>query len=89
MKAIYLNVNEDKKPEIVDIEDDLKTYYKLIQCDSIDIVTRNIRKSHIALFAMMKDCSSLLQKYPQSMITTNHSLSAILLYAVCLTMKAN
>ena len=44
MKAIYLNVNEDKKPEIVEIEDDLKTYYKLIQCDSIDIVTRNIRK---------------------------------------------
>ena len=44
MKVIYLNVNEEKKPEIVDIEDDLKTYYKLIQCDSIDIVTRNIRK---------------------------------------------
>lgn len=40
MKAIYLNVKEGKAPKIVDIKDDLQTFYKLIDCDIIDITTR-------------------------------------------------
>ena len=44
MKVIYLNVNENKPPEVLDIVDDLDTYYKLCQCTCIDIVTREIRK---------------------------------------------
>ena len=42
MRVIYLNVNEAKAPEIMDIEDNLQTYYNLIQCDTIDIVRMNI-----------------------------------------------
>ena len=42
MKVIYLNVNENKPPEVLDIPDDLKTFYKLCQCTCIDIVTRRI-----------------------------------------------
>lgn len=44
MKVIYLNVNENKPPEVLDIVDDLDTYYKLCQCTCIDIVTREIGK---------------------------------------------
>lgn len=42
MRVIYLNVNESKTPEIMDIEDNLETYYNLIQCDTIDIVRMDI-----------------------------------------------
>lgn len=45
MKAIYLNVNENQMPEIIDITDELETYYKLCQCTCIDIVTRHIGKT--------------------------------------------
>lgn len=30
MKAIYLNVNENQMPEIIDITDELETYYKTL-----------------------------------------------------------
>ena len=42
MKVIYLNVNENKTPEVLNIPDDLNTFYKLCQCTCIDIVTRRI-----------------------------------------------
>ena len=45
MKAIYLNVNENQLPEVIDIPDELETYYKLCQCTCIDIVTRKIGKN--------------------------------------------
>lgn len=45
MKAIYLNVNENQMPEVLDITDELETYYKLCQCTCIDIVTRKIGKT--------------------------------------------
>lgn len=44
MKVLYLNVNEGKYPEVLEIEDKLDTYYKLIGCDCIDITTRIWRK---------------------------------------------
>ncbi len=44
MKVLYLNVNEGKYPEVLEIEDELDTYYKLIGCDCIDIITRIWRK---------------------------------------------
>ena len=44
MKVIYLNVNENKPPEVLDVIDDLETFYKLCQCSCIDIVTREIGK---------------------------------------------
>lgn len=45
MKAIYLNVNENQMPEIIDITEELETFYKLCQCTCIDIVTRKIGKN--------------------------------------------
>ncbi len=42
MKAIYLNVQENKEPEVIDIEDDLDTFYRLIACSCIDITRRTI-----------------------------------------------
>ena len=45
MKAIYLNVNENQLPKVIDIPDELETYYKLCQCTCIDIVTRHIGKT--------------------------------------------
>jgi len=42
MKAIYLNVYENKESEIIEFKDDLDTFYKLIQCSTIDIVQRKL-----------------------------------------------
>ena len=42
MKVVYLNVKDGKQPEIIDIPDELETFYKLIKCDTIDIVRRKI-----------------------------------------------
>ena len=44
MKVLYLNVNEGKYPEVLDIEDELDTYYKLIGCDCIDITVRFFKR---------------------------------------------
>lgn len=41
-RVIYLNVDKCNPPEVLLIEDRLETYYKLIGCDTIDIVTRRI-----------------------------------------------
>ena len=41
MKTVLLNVFEEKV-EIVDIEPTLEEYYRLLQCDLIDIVPRKI-----------------------------------------------
>ena len=41
-RVIYLNVDKCNPPEVLLIEDTLETYYKLIDCDTIDIVTRRI-----------------------------------------------
>ena len=41
-RVIYLNVDKCNLPEVLFIEDTLETYYKLIDCDTIDIVTRRI-----------------------------------------------
>ena len=42
MRVIYLNVNENKPPEILNITTNLNTFYKLCQCSCIDIVRRYI-----------------------------------------------
>ena len=46
MKVIYLNVNDSKAPEMLDIKDDLGTYYNLIDCRNIDIVRRKIGQQY-------------------------------------------
>ncbi len=44
MKVLYLNVNEGKYPEVLEIEDELDSYHKLIGCDCIDVTTRYFNK---------------------------------------------
>ena len=61
MKAIYLNVLQGELPKIVDIKDDLKTYYELLKCDTIDIVTRTIEGKN---FSVVCDDEGLLVEKP-------------------------
>lgn len=42
MKAVYLNVKENRKPRLIDIEDKLDTFYRLLDCDTIDVAVRKI-----------------------------------------------
>ena len=42
IKVLFLNVQENKQPEAMEIEDDIHTFYKLIGCDHIDVVRRYI-----------------------------------------------
>ena len=42
MKCIYLNVEEQALPKVIDIEDDLKVFYNLIGCQYVDITRRKI-----------------------------------------------
>ena len=40
MQVIFLNVNDNKAPEKLNIKDDLQSYYNLLECNTIDIVRR-------------------------------------------------
>ncbi len=42
IKVLFLNVQENKQPEAMEIEDDIHTFYKLIGCEGIDVVRRYI-----------------------------------------------
>lgn len=46
MKVVYLNVYESKEPQVLDINDKLQEFYRLIKCDTIDIVRRKIGDSY-------------------------------------------
>lgn len=42
MNTIFLDIEQNKNPKTININDDLDTYYKLINCSTIDIVQRKI-----------------------------------------------
>lgn len=42
MKVVYLNVENQELPKVLDIEDNLDVFYELIGCRYIDIVHRKI-----------------------------------------------
>ena len=42
MKVVYLNVENQALPKVIDIEDELDVFYELIGCRCIDIVQRKI-----------------------------------------------
>lgn len=42
MKAVYLNVKESKAAEVIEVEDNLDTYYRLLDCSCIDVAVRMI-----------------------------------------------
>lgn len=46
MQVIFLNVNDNKAPEKLNIKDDLQSYYNLLECNTIDIVRRKIGKRY-------------------------------------------
>ena len=81
MKAIYLNVNENKKPEIIDIQDNLETYYQLINCDTIDIVARKIG---IAPYSIVCDDEGLFVSSPKvSAIDDNYQPKLVGNLVIC------
>ena len=46
MQVIFLNVNDNKAPEKLNIKDDLQSYYNLLECNTIDIIRRKIGKRY-------------------------------------------
>lgn len=58
MKVIYLNVNANQTPQVLEIEDRLQLYYDLIECDTIDIVERKIENRN---FRIICDDEGLLK----------------------------
>ena len=42
MNCIYLNVEQQALPKVIDIDDDLKVFYELIGCQYVDMVRRKI-----------------------------------------------
>lgn len=61
MKVIYLDIKNNKLPEIKDIEDDLKVFYKLIDCRCVDMVYRAIGDK---VFTVICDDEGLFEENP-------------------------
>lgn len=61
MKAVLISTQQNKKPEIIEFKDDLQLYYKLIQCDTIDIVMRKINGTY---YNIICDDEGLLKENP-------------------------
>lgn len=67
MKALLLNVKENNY-KVVDIKDNLDTYYNLIGCDCIDIVMRKIGGKY---FDIVCDDEGLLKSEPKISAISN------------------
>ncbi len=48
LKAIYLDVNANA-PKLIEVEDELSEYYRLIDCDTVNIVDRFITGYHVCV----------------------------------------
>lgn len=59
IKGILLS---NDHPRLIEIEDDLQTYYRILNCDCIDIVHRNIGGK---FFDIVCDDEALLKENPQ------------------------
>ena len=49
IQVIYANVEKGTKPKIMNIEDDIDTFYKLINCDSIELPQREINGKYFTI----------------------------------------
>lgn len=61
MKVVYLNVENQELPRVIDIEDELDVFYELIGCRCIDIVHRKIGNKYFDVIcddegALKDDC---------------------------------
>lgn len=76
MKVVYLNVSENKAPEVLDIKDELQEFYRLIKCDTIDITRRKIGNHYYDIICddegLWGDCKiSAIDNLGQPMLVGN------------------
>lgn len=64
IKGVLLDVENDKA-EIVEFVPELKTYYRLLHCELIDIVERKIGVSNGRYFDIVCDDEALLKNEPK------------------------
>lgn len=62
MKVVYLNVKKGEFLKPMNIEDDLDTFYRLIDCRTIDIVTRSVHGKKVSIIC---DDEGLFEENPQ------------------------
>ncbi len=74
MKAIYLNVEDGKAPKVVDIEDNLNVFYKMLNCKTIDIVTRKIGNNY---YDIICDDNGIFKDVPITSAIDNKNKSAL------------
>lgn len=43
LTAIFLDVKNGSGPQVIELKDDIKEFYKLIGCDAVDIVSRSVK----------------------------------------------
>ena len=49
IQVIYVNVDKGTKPQIKHIEDNIDTFYKLINCDSVEMPQRQINGKYFTI----------------------------------------
>jgi len=59
--AVYLDVKHKKQAQIIDFVDDLNEFYKLLDCDCIDITYRQLNRK---CFAIICDDEGALKSNP-------------------------
>ena len=62
MKVVYLNVKKGEFLKPMNIEDDLDTFYRLIDCRTIDIVTRSVHGKKVSIIC---DDEGLFEEKPR------------------------
>ena len=69
MKCVYLNVEKQAFPKVIDIDDDLRLFYELIGCQYVDMVRRKIGDKH---YVIICDDEGLFKENPiVSAVDTN------------------
>lgn len=61
MKCIYLNAKKQELPTVIDIEDTLGVFYKLIECQYVDMVRRKIGNDY---YVIICDDECLFEEKP-------------------------
>src|SRR5574344_1200224 len=70
MKVVYLNIKENKEPQAIEIKDDLKVFYNLLNCSTIDIVRRKIGNNYYNIIC--DDCGLFVNKPKISAISPDN-----------------
>ena len=81
MQVIFLNVNDNKAPEKLNIKDDLQSYYNLLECNTIDIVRRKIGKRYFHIIC--NDEGALIDKAKISAISNLEEIRLVGNLIIC------